>query len=158
MIYSPPKIPAIPFTQEAFDKMKAELAQLKIERKAVLIRLQAAREMGDLSENGAYTYAKLELGSISRQQRELRHLIDNGKVQHASSTGSVGFGNTVVLQTAEGKKIAYTIVSIHESDLAAHKLSTESPLGSAIMGKKIGEKVNVQAPSGEKIYTVVEIQ
>jgi len=150
--------PTIPFTQAAYDQMSQDFDRLTAERKEVLVRLQAAREMGDLSENGAYTYAKLELASVSRQLRQLKYLLEYGQVTHSTSAQEVGFGNTVTLKTNKNKEIAYTLVSIHESDLLAHKLSTESPLGAAIMGKKIGDTVTVVAPVGEMSYTILKIE
>ena len=75
-----PKIPTIPFTLEAYQQLQADFDRLSQDRKDVMVRLQTAREMGDLSENGAYIYAKFELGSINRQLAQLRHLLKNGKV------------------------------------------------------------------------------
>lgn len=154
----PKQPPAIPFTQAAYDQMQQDFDRLTKTRKEVLVRLQAAREMGDLSENGAYTYAKLELGTVSRQLRELKYLLEYGKVTQASSNQTVGFGNTVTLKTSKGKEIVYTMVSIHESDLLAHKLSTESPLGAAIMNQPIGKVVTVVAPAGETKYEILKIE
>jgi transcription elongation factor GreA len=152
-----PQPDPIPFTQTAFAALQQEKDRLTTERKEVLIRLQAAREMGDLSENGAYTYAKLELGSINRQLRRLTHLLTYGVVTQAASSTQVGFGNTVTLKTGQGKQVVYTIVSIHESDLAAGKLSTESPLGAALMGKSVGSQITVKAPAGDVVYQILEI-
>jgi transcription elongation factor GreA len=152
-----PEIPAIPFTLEAYQKLKDELVRLNKERKEVMIRLQVAREMGDLSENGAYIYAKFELGSLSRQLTDVRHLLKHGQVVQKSNGTTVDFGCTVTL-SLKGKPITYLIVSMHESNLLEHKLSIESPLGSAILGKKVGEIVKVSTPKGESEYTILKIE
>lgn len=147
----------IPFTQAAYHQMELDFERLTQERKDVLVRLQAAREMGDLSENGAYTYAKLELGTVTRQLRQLKYLLEYGQVTTAATTEQVGFGKTVTLKNDTGKEVTYTLVSIHESDLSAFKLSTESPLGAALIGKKVGETAKVIAPARTTVYTIVSI-
>lgn len=158
MPIAPPPI-KIPFTKAAYEAMQAELERLTQERKAVIERLQTAREMGDLSENGAYKYAKIELGSIGRQLRELSHLLKNGEITAKTTNPSqVGFGSSVTLQRQDtGIKTTFLIVSTHESDPLEHKLSTESPIGQAIEGKKLGDTVLVQTPAGPVQYTIVAL-
>ncbi len=152
-----PKIPTIPFTLEAYQQLQADFDRLSKDRKDVMVRLQTAREMGDLSENGAYIYAKFELGSINRQLAQLRHLLKNGKVVEKPADSSVvGFGSSVTLAINK-KETTYTLVSMHESNLANHKLSIESPIGSAILGKKVGETVLVEVPNGSVAYTIIKI-
>jgi transcription elongation factor GreA len=154
---NPPPIPKIPFTSEAYQKLKLDLERLTKEQTEVMKRLQIAREMGDLSENGAYIYAKFELGSVRRQIRQLQHLLTNGEVvEKSANSDSVDFGCAVTL-VHNDKEVTYTIVSIHESNLKEHKLSTESPIGKAIMGKRVGDTVQVQVPAGEVVYTIKKI-
>jgi transcription elongation factor GreA len=156
-----PVIPQIPFTGSAYQKLQLDFDRLTQERKEVMIRLQTAREMGDLSENGAYIYAKQELGSVNRQLAQLRHLLQNGVVvEKKNNTDTVEFGCTVTLKNnnPNAKEISYTIVSMHESNLAERKLSTDSPIGKAIMGKKVGDVITVTIPSGEVQYTIIEIR
>ncbi len=149
--------PAIPFTPAAYEQMQQEVAHLTQQRKEVLVRLQAAREMGDLSENGAYTYAKMELGNISRRLRQLHQLIRDGYVAtKPTSTTTVQFGSTVTLLRGK-QEIIYTLVSIHESNLTERKISTDSPLGAAIMGKQVGDQVEVTAPAGTMTYQIINI-
>ncbi len=149
--------PQIPFTKSAYQKLQQDFNRLTEERAEVMKRLQTAREMGDLSENGAYIYAKFELGSIGRQLSSLKHLLTQGVViEKASDNNTVGFGCTVTLQT-DKKEITYTLVSQHESNLAERKLSTESPLGQQIIGKKVGATVVVEAPAGKTTYTIIKI-
>lgn len=148
----------IPFTKDAYAKLQADFARLSQEKIDLMARLKTAREMGDLSENGAYKYAKIELGSVGRQLRHLRHLLENGEiiVKKATST-TVEFGSTVTLKNAQDE-LTYTIVSMHESDMLEHKLSIESPIGQAIMGKKVGEEVAVKTPGGTIIYTIMAVR
>ena len=153
-----PVIKKIPFTQGAYDQLKADFARLTEKRKETMIRLQTAREMGDLSENGAYIYAKMELGSLGRQLGQLRRLLDTGiVVSKKANSDVVSFGCTVTLVSGT-KKVVYMMVSVHESNLDEHKLSTDSPLGKAIMGKKVGDKVTVKTPNGEVEYQIKEIK
>lgn len=150
-------IPDIPFTAEAYQKLRADFERLSTERKAVMVRLQTAREMGDLSENGAYIYAKMELGTISRQLAQLKHLLHYGKViQKQTTQGVVQFGSTVTLQHGS-RKVVYMLVSMYESNLTEHKLSMDSPLGQAMLGRNIGDEVIVKTPTAEVTYTILEI-
>lgn len=150
-------IPPIPFTKDALDKIKKDYAALQKLREEVMIRLQTAREMGDLSENGAYKYAKFELGSIGRQMRELNHLISNGVVtEKKPGLTIVDFGSSVTVSDGKTEN-TFLIVSAHESDISQNKLSMDSPLGSALMSKSIGDKITVTAPSGDKSYTITDI-
>jgi transcription elongation factor GreA len=113
--------------------------------------------MGDLSENGAYIYAKFELGSITRQLSQLRHLLKNGVViQKSLDNERVVFGCTVTLTNGK-KELTFTLVSMHESDLANQKLSIESPIGMAIIGKKVGDTAQVETPNGKIEYKILKI-
>jgi transcription elongation factor GreA len=152
-----PEPDPIPFTAEAFAELQQKYDQLTQERKEVMVRLQAAREMGDLSENGAYHYAKFELGSIGRQLNRLRYLLKYGYVVTKSTSNSlVEFGSTVTL--SDGKKeVTYLMVSQHESNPREGKLSTESPIGQALINKKIGDQVVVTIPAGTITYTILKI-
>jgi len=157
MKYVKPVTKKIPFTRAAYEDMQQNLQRLLIERKAVMGRLQVARDMGDLSENGAYHYAKFELGSIGRQLRELHHLIDNGEIVEKNDKSAViEFGSQVTLKLG-AKSIQYLLVSLHESNPAQGKLSFESPLGQALLGKKVGDLVSVSAPAGVIKYQIADV-
>jgi transcription elongation factor GreA len=151
------RLPTIQVTKEYFEKSQLDLERLSKYREEVLVRLQAAREKGDLSENGAYTAARFELSDTDRQLKRLRFLLRFGKAVEVTNTGKVSFGNQVTVGMGS-KELTFTLVSKHESDPEKRKLSVNSPLGSALMGKKVGEKVTVKAPAGEITYMIVKIE
>lgn len=153
----PKPTPTIPFTQTAYEKLQHDYARLQQERTEVMERLKTAREMGDLSENGAYKYAKFELGSISRQLRQLKHLLANGYIKESnSSTNKVEFGTRVTLQH-DSEVLEFLLVTAHESDLSQNKLSLESPLGKSLLNKSVGDTITVEAPAGIRSYKVLKI-
>lgn len=149
-------MPPIPFTEEAYQEMQAEYQKLLQEEKEVLVRLQTAREMGDLSENGAYKYAKFELGSVRRQKNKLKYLLTNGVISQKQSNSMVGFGSTVVITDGKTTK-TILMVSKHESDPKANKISIESPIGQALLHKKVGATVSVTTPRGPIEYQIKSI-
>ena len=113
--------------------------------------------MGDLSENGAYRYAKQELGDVSRQIRNLKYKIMFGFVQTKHTGSTIGFGNTITIES-NGKSLTFMLVSKHESDPAQQKLSTESPVGHAVLGKKVGDIVTVTLPRSTVMYTITKVK
>lgn len=150
-------IPRFPFTQEAFEQMKADVVRLETEREAVMGRIKIAREMGDLSENGAYKYGKFELGNIRRELGRLTRLIERAKVVKYSGSGIVEFGARVTISDGQ-QESTYLIVGPHESDPSKGKLSMESPLGVALLGKRTGDTAVFTVPAGTKIYSILAIQ
>jgi transcription elongation factor GreA len=155
------KRPVIKLTQEGYDKVLSDIAKLEKERPEVLVRLQLAREMGDLSENGAYKAARWELGGIDRELKRLKFLERFGKVTTAGQSGVVGFGSTVTLRQAQGeneKEMKFTVVSKYEADPKEKKLSVESPFGAAVLNKRVGDVVLVDAPAGELQFRLTHIE
>ncbi len=146
----------IPFTPQAYAQLKADKARILKERKEVIIRLQTAREMGDLSENGAYKYAKQELGDIGRKLRKLNYLLAEGVVVKPTTHTCVEFGSSVELKGPRGAH-TYMIVSEHESNPGERKLAMTSPIGAAILGKTVGDEVSVTTPNGLVAYTITAI-
>lgn len=145
----------IPFTRQAYEQMQSRFTELKIKREEVLIRLKEAREMGDLSENGAYQYAKFELGNIGRELRRLRQLLRDGEIVERKASDGIGFGHTVTLKGP--KTLTFMLVSEHESDPVKGKLSLQSPIGQAVIGKKAGETVRVETPAGKISYVIEKV-
>lgn len=155
-ILNTPRPDEIFFTKEGYSKMEKDFAALNQKRKEVLVRLQAAREMGDLSENGAYQGARFELSSIDRELGRLKYLLRWGVVKQSKNNGIVDFGSTVTLQKGD-QRLTFTLVSSYESDPQKNKLSIDSPLGQALSGKRKGDRITVKTPSGETIYTVISL-
>lgn len=147
----------IPFTKEGFEKNQKDYDLLLEKRKEILVRLQAAREMGDLSENGAYTAAKFELRSTDRELRRLKYLLRFGVVTEKTNNGVVDFGSVVSLDDGKEKMI-FTMVSGYESNPTQNKLSIDSPLGKAILGKKAGNSVTLTMPEGITEYLICKIE
>jgi len=152
----PPKPKPIQFTKKGYDKNQKEFDKLTKDKKDILVRLQTAREMGDLSENGAYKYAKFELRNTDRRLRQLTRFLRYGVIVKSKDKNTVSFGNTVILDNGTTKQ-KFKIVSVYESDPNKKKLSLYSPIGKAIKDKKIGDQVNVQIPNGKITYTIVNI-
>lgn len=148
-------------TREGLAELKRELEELNsVKRPQVLERVSAARSMGDLSENSEYTAAREELSLIDGKIEELSDIIKSANLieeNHKSGKGAkVELGSTITL-SVNGKKEEFNLVGEWEADPKNKKISHESPLGKALIGKSIGEKVEVEAPAGKLIYTVVSI-
>lgn len=152
-----PKPIDVKFTKEGFEKLKVEFQGLLDRRPGVLARLVAAREQGDLSENAGYHASKEELGRIDRRIRELKLLIRLGDVVDSTSGEIVSIGNLVKVQT--GEDVAeFTIVGRLEADPARNRLSEVSPIGSALIGKKVGDDVEITIPQGKIVYKILSIK
>ena len=149
-------------TKEGLEALKKEHAELaKGKRPQVLARLSAARDMGDLSENAEYTAARDELSFIDGRIDELEELLKEVQVisddTNTSGKVTIQLGSTVMLHH-HNKKEEYTLVGEWEADPAEKKISHESPLGKALIGKAEGEKIEVTAPAGKVVYTVVSVR
>lgn len=145
-------------TKEGLDNLKEELRQLiDVKREEVAKKIQTAREMGDLSENSLYDAAKEEQVFVEGRIAELEDIIKSAKVSTAKATGEVSVGSKVTVHI-EGDEETYHLVGAPEADPIARKISHESPIGSALMGKKVGDQVEVEAPMGMLTYTVVKVE
>lgn len=148
-------------TKEGLGELKAEFNELtKVKRPTILERVSQARSMGDLSENAEYVAARDELSFVDGRIDELEELIAQAVlIQETHVTGanaSIKLGSTVVVNV-KGKKEEFTVVGEWEADPNEKKISHESPLGKALIGKKVGEKIEVEAPAGKITYTVVSV-
>ncbi len=148
----------INITQEGFDKLTEELAELRDgKRPAAVARLQKAREMGDLRENSEYHAAKESLRFIDNRIVWIELRLRRAEVvAKQENDGSVSLGSTVVIQK-DDVKMEYQIVGELEADIANKKLSTNSPIGMAVFGKKIGDSVDVITPAGTVVYKIVSV-
>ena len=144
------------FTKEGFENLKKELKGLIDRRPIVVKHLTEAREQGDLSENAGYHAAKDELSHIDSRLRELKYLLRIGKVTQSDGQGIVSFGSKVTVET-ENSSMEFTIVEELEANPAGGKISTSSPIGSALLGKKVGEIVEIETPEGKTIFKISKI-
>ena len=149
----------IQLTKEGLENLKSELKELiDVKRPAMLDRLAKARAMGDLRENSEYTAAREEQGMIEGRILELEQLIANAEVvQVTGSSNSVQIGASVIVDTPNGQD-TFHIVGEFEADPMNKKLSTTSPIGKALMGKQVGESVEVEVPAGKLVYKIVNIK
>lgn len=150
----------IQLTKEGFEQIKNELEELvDVKRPKLVERISNARQQGDLSENSDYTNAKEELEFLDGRIDELEVVIKNAQVVRNgnSKKDGIGIGTKVTLKTG-GKSHLFEIVGDWEADPLNKKISPDSPLGMALVGKKIGEKVSVEAPAGKVSYEILAIE
>lgn len=148
----------MPVTKSGLEKLKSELLELStVKRPKLVERLSIARSMGDLSENSEYISAKEELAFIDGQISELEDLIANSQVVTPSQNGQISVGNVVTVQT-KSAQVTFHIVGEWEADPMQKKISHSSPLGTALMGRKVGDSVEVEAPAGKILYTIKAIE
>lgn len=150
------KPPKFEFTREGYEKLQKESADIKEKRKDAVELLKRAREMGDLSENSAYKVARSKLNSIDSRLRHLTLLLTYAHIVEAPPVGTIGLASKVLVDDGKGEK-EFTIVGGFESDISAGKISSYSPIGKALMGKKVGDEVKVKIPVGEILYRVVKL-
>jgi transcription elongation factor GreA len=151
----------IPITPAGFTKLKAELEKLRtVDRKEIIEAIQEARSHGDLSENAEYDAAKERQGLIEARITELESKLPRFDVIDTSNMkgDKVTFGATVELENMDdSEKKVYTIVGPDEADISSGRVSILSPLSRAIIGKKAGDEVIVQAPGGEIEYEIIKV-
>ncbi len=146
----------IPFTKEGYEQILTEKAKLLSERPEAVEHLRKSREMGDLSENGYYKASRQRLTFLDGRIRRVERLVKLAIIVESSNNGIVDIGSTVEIQD-EKNTYTYTIVGGYESDPTKHTISHISPLGKALMGKRKTDIATMQAPSGVKSYTIVNI-
>ena len=145
------------FTQEKYNQIKNEYQELTIQRKDAVFHLAKAREMGDLSENGYYRSSKSKLNSIDHNLRKLSNFIRYGSIINFTNKGIVAVGCKVTIKNSSGLQ-EYHIVGKEEADPRLKKISNESPLGELLLGKKIGESVELKTPSEKITYKIIKIE
>src|SRR3989338_4944926 len=146
-------------SKERLEELKKEYEDLKARRRIeVGERLKKAKEFGDLSENSEYAEAREEQAQVETRISALEDIIKNAKIiEKTFSSGIVNVGSTVVVEK-NGEKTKFTIVGSNEADPVSGLISNESPLGSAFLEKRIGDKAVVSAPNGKTEYTIVSIE
>lgn len=146
-------------TKEGLEKLKNELKELKtVKRKQIITEIQEAREHGDLTENAEYTNAKEEQAMIEDRITELGEIIKHSVIIDKIHKKSkfVRIGSTIEVQYNSYHKV-YTIVGATEANPEVGKISNESPIGQAFLGKKKGDIVEIEVPAGKVRYQVIEI-
>jgi len=148
-------------TRNGFQTLKKELEHLKsVERPRVIRAIEEARAHGDLSENAEYEAAKERQAFVEGKIRELEYKVACADVIDPKTvkTDSAVFGCTVVLENLDTEEeVTYQLVGSDESDISQGRISVSSPLGRAIVGRKVGDEVVVQAPGGKRAYEVIDI-
>ena len=149
-------------TPTGYEELKAKLDTMKSDgRRAVAAAIAEAREKGDLSENAEYDAAKDAQGILEMKINELETTLSNARVLDAANldASEVRVLSTVTIKNVKNKReITYKLVSEAEADVRAKRVSVSSPMGSALLGKKVGEVAEVQTPNGTMQFEVVKIE
>ncbi len=151
----------LPMTPEGYKRLQEKLKNLKsVERPKSVKAIEEARSHGDLSENAEYDVAKEHQQHLNRQIQEVENALACAQVIDPSKINSdkVVFGATVKLHDIDnGEEVEYQIVGAHESDISSGKISVESPIARAMIGRQEGDEVKVKAPTGLRTYEVLSI-
>ncbi|MBO9498457.1 MAG: transcription elongation factor GreA [Novosphingobium sp.] len=150
----------VPMLAEGYEMLTAELNALRQERPLIVDAIEEARAHGDLSENAEYHAAKERQGQVEAQIAEIEDKVSRAQIiDPATLSGDrVIFGATVTLLDEEDKPNRYQIVGMTEADARKGRISYNSPLGKALIGRKVGEDVEVTVPSGDRFYLVDKIE
>jgi transcription elongation factor GreA len=149
------------YTEEGLQKLKDELQQLKtVERKTIIKAIADARDKGDLSENAEYDAAKSDQGLLEIKIAKLEEIVSNARIVDTSKLDitKVSILTTVKIKNLKNHmEMKYTIVAENEADLKACKISIDSPIGKGLVGKSVGDKVEVTVPAGVIPFEIIEI-
>ena len=146
---------AYQITEAGRKELEAELVELKSRRGEIADKIAEARDYGDLSENAEYDSAREEQGLVETRIAEIEDILMNAEEIKAKKSNNVHLGSTVELKN--GKMVKYTVVGPVEADPMNGRISDESPLGLALMGKAVGDKATITTPKGDTTYTIVSI-
>jgi transcription elongation factor GreA len=144
-------------TLEGKKELEQELEGLKSQRGEVAERIANARDHGDLRENAEYDTARDEQARMETRIADIEEILQNAEIIKAKHGSTIQVGTTVELEL-KGKKVVYTIVGPVEADPLAGKISNESPIGQALLGKKIGEVITIKTPKGKVEYKIIAIR
>lgn len=150
----------MPMLQVGYDKLNAQLRELKAERPLIVDAIEEARAHGDLSENAEYHAAKERQGQIEAQIADIEDRVSRAQIIDPTtlSGDKIMFGATVTLLDEDDKPIRYQIVGQTEADAKTGRISYNSPLARALIGKQVGDEIEVTVPSGDKFYEVQKIE
>lgn len=151
-----------PMTQEGKDKLEAELEELKtVKRPEVVERIKIARSFGDLSENSEYDSAREEQAFVEGRIQKIENMIHNAEIidESAVSEGEVALGRVVSFkELPDGVTEEYAIVGEAEADPFGGKISHKSPIAEALIGKKVGDQVDIQTPGGTMSVEILSVE
>jgi len=148
----------IALTQEGLNKITKELHQLKtVKRKELAGRLEAAKDLGDLSENADYQQAKEDSAWTEGRINELEDLVSRAVLAEAPKAGVVSIGSTATV-SINGQTKLFTVVGATEANPSQGRISSESPLGAALLNAKVGNEVEVKTPGGMVTYKVIKVE
>src|SRR5437762_3288797 len=149
------------YTEEGLKKLQEELNRMKtVERPRISKQIAEARDKGDLSENAEYDAAKDAQGHLEAKIAKLEDLVGNARLidETKIDTSSVSILSKVTIKNKKnGASVTYTLVSEEEADLKSGKISTQSPIGKGLLGKKKGDSAKLKTPAGEMEFEIVEI-
>jgi len=149
------------YTKDGLDKLKTELSDLKVRGRADIAKqIAEARDKGDLSENAEYDAAKDAQGHLEAKIAQLENLLANARLldENNVDTSKVSILSKVTIKNRKnGASFTYTLVAEEEADLKSGKISTTSPIGKGLLGKKKGENALIKTPAGEIEFEVIEI-
>lgn len=146
-------------TSEGFLKLEEELENLKkVERPEVITAIKEARALGDLSENAEYSAARERQGRLEARIKEIEYTLEHATIIENNNDGSVKVGSVVTIKyDDDDDEEEYTIVGTNEADPFSNKISNESPIAVAVMGKKVGDKVSVESPNGSFDIEIINV-
>lgn len=146
-------------TSEGFLELESELNELKrVDRPRIIEAIKEARAQGDLSENADYDAARDEQAKIEARIQELEYMLEHAKIIEKSASDKVSVGTTVTVKYVDDEEEEiYSIVGSMEADPFENKISNESPIGKAIMDKKVGDIISVESPNGSYEIKIVKI-
>lgn len=150
----------LPMLAEGYERLTAELKALREERPLIVDAIEEARAHGDLSENAEYHAAKERQGQVEATIADLEDRISRAQIVDPTTLSGekIIFGATVTLIDEDDKTVRYQIVGPYEADAKAGRISYNSPLGKALIGRKAEEEIEVTVPSGDKFYLVDKIE
>ena len=145
-------------TSEGFLKLEEELDELKkVKRPEIIKALKEARAQGDLSENAEYHSARESQGKLEARIKEIEYNLEHAVIIENNNDGKVTIGSLVTVMYDDGEEEEYSIVGTNEADPFSNKISNESPIAVAIMGKKEGEEASVESPNGSFDVKIVKV-
>jgi transcription elongation factor GreA len=150
----------VPMLAEGYEKLTADLKALRQERPKIVDAIEEARAHGDLSENAEYHAAKERQGHVEAQIGEIEDRVSRAQIiDPATLSGDkVVFGATITVIDEDDKSHRYQIVGQTESDAKIGRISYDSPLGKALIGRQVGDEVEVTVPSGDRVYVIEKIE